>query len=163
MCLGSISSTYPKDHYIIFKMPILSGSRNTFSCLSAAPHHLFLSRTVPLQLVPNSVVKSTDRDTSQYCNFKNVHIPGNISLLIRAVQIIECDDYSKTASYEISRSVSAMYRLRLWMQYCVACQWSTALCSKCHSTWNLDTGLCLLHRSMLWFECKQRTLVARLI
>ncbi len=38
-------------------------------------------------------------------------------------------------SYAISCSELQMNRLRFWTRYCVACQWSTALCIKCRSIW----------------------------
>ncbi len=42
---------------------------------------------------------------------------------------------SSPTSYAILSSESQMNCLRFWTWYCVACQWSMALCIKCRSIW----------------------------
>ncbi len=56
-------------------------------------------------------------------------------------------------SYAISLSLSQMNRLRLWTRYCLACQWTTALCIKCRSIWKTEHIPTVKHwggNIMLW-------------
>ncbi len=56
-------------------------------------------------------------------------------------------------SYAISLSLSQMNRLRLWTRYCLACQWTTALCIKCRSIWKTEHIPTVKHGGgniMLW-------------